>query len=260
MLILRDHWPEYLLEALGLAIIMLVSAGVTAFAETGLPQALPSVWRRIVEGVAIAGTVMTLVYSPWGLRSGAHYNPAVTLAFLTLGRVNRTDAAFYVIFQSAGAVFGILAAGLLLGSLVREPPVMWIVTQPGACGTPIAFAAEIAISFVLMGTVLATGGSASLSSFTGIFVGALIFLYVCFEAPFSGFSMNPARSFASAVVSDSWQGFWIYVFAPPTGMLAAALLARSALAPPSMNCAKLIHDDAYRCIHCGFVPEQERHD
>jgi len=256
---LREHWPEYLLEALGLAIIMLVSVGVTVFAEVFLPHQWPNLARRIVEGLAIAGTVITLVYSPLGLRSGAHYNPAVTLTFLTLGRVKRADAAFYVASQFAGAALGILLAGLLLGSPAREPPVMWIVTQPGLYGATVAFAAEFAISFLLMEVVLVTGGSSSLSRFTGVFVGTLVFLYVCFEAPLSGFGMNPARSFASAAASGSWKAFWIYLSAPPAGMLAAAALTRSLRTLPLINCAKLIHDDAYRCIHCGFVPERERH-
>ena len=256
---LREHWPEYMLEALGLAVIMLVSVGVTVFAEIRLPHDWPPLTRRIVEGMAIASTVMALVYSPLGLRSGAHYNPAVTLTFFMLGRVKRADAAFYVAAQFAGAVVGIVVAVLLLGSLVRDPPVVWIVTQPGTHGSAIAFAAEFVISFLLMEVVLVTGGSSSLSRFTGIFVGVLVFLYVCFEAPISGFSMNPARSFASAVAAGSWKAFWIYVSAPPAGMLAAALLNRSVPALPLMNCAKLVHGDAYRCIHCGFVPEQERH-
>jgi aquaporin Z len=259
MQILREHWPEYLWEALGLAIIMLVSVGITVFAEVFLPHEWPHLLRRVVEGLAIAATVVALIYSPLGLRSGAHFNPAVTLTFLTLGRVKRADAAFYVASQFAGAVVGILVAGLLLGSLVREPPVVWIVTQPGMHGAAIAFAAEFAISFLLMEVVLVTGGSSNLSRFTGVFVGALVFLYVCFEAPISGFGMNPARSFASAAASGSWRAFWIYLSAPTAGMLSAALLNRSVPALPLMSCAKLVHDDAYRCIHCGFVPEQERH-
>ncbi len=246
------------MEAWGLAVVMLVSATVTVLAGTLLPHAWPDGLRRMFVGMVIAGTVVSLIYSPWGRRSGAHFNPAVTLTFYALGRVKRWDAVFYAAFQVAGATLGILIAGLLLGSLLREPPVMWIVTRPGTPGAVIAFVAEFAISFVLMSTVLAVGGSTKFSRFTGVFAGALIFLYICFEAPFSGFSMNPARTFASAAVSGSFQAFWIYVLAPPAGMLAAAYLNRSVAALPSIRCAKLIHDSSTRCIHCGFMPESER--
>jgi aquaporin Z len=256
---LREHWPEYLMEAWGLAIVMLVSAAITVIAETSLPPAWLGGLRRIIEGVVIAGTVVALIYSPWGRRSGAHYNPAVTLTFFALGRVTGLDAVFYAVFQVGGGILGILIAGFLLGSPVREPPVMWIVTRPGQQGAVVAFIAELTISFVLMSTVLVTGGLSTVSRFTGVFVGALIFLYICFEAPLSGFSMNPARSFASAAVSGSWHAFWIYALAPPAGMLAAALLNRSFAALPCLGCAKLIHDSASRCIHCGFVPERKRH-
>lgn len=83
---LRAHWPEYLIEAWGMAVLLLVSGLVTAVTETGL-RSWPAGARRIVEGVAISSTVIGLVYSPWGRRSGAHFNPAVTVAFLALGRV-----------------------------------------------------------------------------------------------------------------------------------------------------------------------------
>ena len=208
----------------------------------------------MVEGIAIASTVVALVYSPWGLRSGAHYNPAVTITFFALGRVTQVDAILYVLFQFGGAILGILVAGLLLGSLLKEPPTVWIVTQPGAHGVFVAFLAEFGIALLTMETILLTGGLLRLSRFTGVFVGVLIFLFVSFEAPISGFSMNPARSFGSAVVSGHWTAFWVYIFAPPAGMLAAALLHRMMPAGPSMNCTKLVRNSSQRCIHCGFTP------
>jgi aquaporin Z len=250
----RSNWPEYLMEAAGLAIIMLVSACITVFAQTHLPDGWPGLPRRMVEGIAIAGTVVALVYSPWGLRSGAHYNPAVTLTFFTLGRVRPVDALLYVVFQFGGAIFGIFVAGLFLGSLLKEPPTVWIVTQPGAHGVFVAFLAEFGIAFLTMETILLTGGLLRLSRFTGVFIGVLIFLFVSFEAPISGFSMNPARSFGSAVVSGHWTAFWIYVLAPPAGMLAAASLNRMMSAWPSTSCTKLVRNGSQRCIHCGFTP------
>ena len=233
---------------------MLVSATVAVVSQTLLPTAWPPLVRRMAQGVVIAGTGASLVYSPWGMRSGAHFNPSVTLTFLVLGRVRLIDAAYYMAFQVIGGVAGISIAGLLLGSLLRDPPTLWIVTRPGPHGVLVALVAEIVVAFVAMETILLTAALPATSKFTGAFVAALVFLFITLESPLSGFSMNPARSFGSAALSGHWTAFWIYVLAPPSGMLAAALLNRSLRGTPSSNCAKLVRNGAQRCIHCGYTP------
>jgi aquaporin Z len=255
---LRTHWPEYLIEAWGMAVLLLVSGLITGVTETGL-RSWPGGARRVIEGIAIASTVVGLTYSRWGRRSGAHFNPAVTVTFLALGKVRSGDALYYTVFQVIGAVLGLQLAGLLLGVALREPPVRWIVTQPGAHGVAVAFAAEFAIAWVLMSTILWVGGNPRLMRATGLFAGGLVFSYICFEAPLSGFSMNPARTFASAAASGSWTAFWIYVVAPPAGMLLAALTARCFVKLPMLACAKLVHDGSTRCIHCGYTPTGHSH-
>lgn len=254
---LRGHWPEYLAEAAGLGAIMLVSGAVTALVEVPLLPAfadLPPLARRMVEGAAIASTIVAAIHSRWGRRSGAHFNPAVTLTFLALGKVRPWDAAFYAAAQVLGGLAGLLTAAVLLGEAVRQPPTAWIVTVPGEAGIAAAFLAELLCAFLLMGLVLALGGMPRAMRFTGLAAGALVFLYIAFEAPISGFGINPARSFASALPSGVWTAFWIYILAPPLGMLAAAALSRALPCRRRMPCAKLIHDTATRCIHCGFQP------
>ena len=253
----RGHWPEYLAEAGGLGAIMLVAGAVTAAVEVPLLpifEGLPPLTRRLVEGVAIAGTAVAAIYSRWGRRSGAHFNPAVTLTFLALGKVRPWDAAFYVLAQFLGGLVGLLTAALLLGDAVRQPPTAWIVTVPGQAGITAAFLAELLCAFLLMSLVLALGGLPRAMRFTGLAAGALIFLLIALEAPISGFGLNPARSLASALPAGLWTAFWIYLLAPPLGMLAAAALSRALPLWRPMPCAKLIHDTATRCIHCGFRP------
>ncbi|MBD0274204.1 MAG: aquaporin, partial [Acetobacteraceae bacterium] len=219
---LRGHWPEYLAEAGGLGAIMLVAAAVTAAVEVPLLpvfEGLPPPTRRAVEGAAIAGTAVAAIYSRWGRQSGAHFNPAVTLTFLTLGRVRPWDAVFYAAAQALGGLAGLLLAALLLGEAVRQPPTAWIVTVPGEAGVTAAFLAELLCAFLLMGLVLALGGLPRAMRFTGLAAGALLFCFIAFEAPVSGFGLNPARSFASALPSGVWTAFWIYLLAPPLGML-----------------------------------------
>jgi aquaporin Z len=253
---MRVHWPEALMEALGLGLFM-VSAGLfgTLLEFPGSPvhQALPSAFgRRALMGVAMGLTAVGLVYSPWGRRSGAHINPAVTLTFLRLGRVRAGDAAAYIAAQFAGGLAGTLLVTALLGDAFLAPPVTAVATLPGPAGLVVAFASEAAISCALVVLVLTLGRSQRLAPCTGLFVGAALFLYITFEAPLSGMSMNPARTLASAIPARSWQGVWIYFVAPLAGMLFASeihiRLARSQRA----GCAKLAH--ALPCIFCGGEP------
>src|SRR5512143_3634766 len=117
---LRAHWPEYLIEAAGLGTFMISACafGVLLFhPESAAYAALgDDFFRRIVMGLAMGGTAVAIIYSPWGRRSGAHINPSTTLAFLWLGKVRGADAAFYVAAQFVGAVAGVALSWWLLGA------------------------------------------------------------------------------------------------------------------------------------------------
>jgi aquaporin Z len=109
-------------------------------------------------------------------------------------------------------------------SLIKSPAINYIVTIPGNAGYTVAFVLELLISFLLIATVLFTAASKRLSAYTPLFVAALITIFISFEAPYSGMSMNPARTFASAIVANQWNGFWIYCTAPVLGMLGGEIL------------------------------------
>src|SRR5581483_3001828 len=94
-----------------------------------------------------------------------------------------------------------------------------VVTAPGEAGAAVAFLAELTISFVLMLIVLSVNNSRRWAGYTGLAVGLVLALYITFEAPLSGMSMHPARTFASAQVSGIWTHVWVYFVAPPLGML-----------------------------------------
>lgn len=255
---LRRHWPEYLIEAAGLGAFMLsacVFATVLEYPGSQAQQALADPFlRRAVIGVAMGLTAIAIIYSPWGMRSGAHLNPSVTLTFFRLGKVEPWDALFYVAAQFAGGLGGVLMARWLLGNPLAEPPVSYAATTPGPEGVAVAFLAELAISFVLMWVVLAVSNTSLLARFTGLFAGVLVAAWITFEAPLSGMSMNPARTLASAVPAQLWTALWVYFTAPPVGMLLAAegyLRLRGARA---VVCAKLHHQNSQRCIfRCGYA-------
>ncbi|MDQ3116194.1 MAG: aquaporin [Verrucomicrobiota bacterium] len=102
--------------------------------------------------------------------------------------------------------------------------VKFVVTEPGKAGVAIAFAAEFAISFILLATLRVVYHSDLLKPLLGYFAGFLLCVYITFESPFSGMSLNPARRVASAIPAKSWKAMWIYFVAPPLAMWFAARL------------------------------------
>lgn len=254
---MRVHWPEVLMEALGLGLFMLSACGFGAVLEhpaSPVRAAMPDpVMRRVLMGCAMGLTAIGLIYSPWGARSGAHLNPCVSLAFWRLGRVPGRQALAYTAAHFAGAAAGVALAAGLFGFWLGHPDVNFVVTRPGMAGVAAAFGAEFVISLLLMSVVLRVSARPGLMRHTGLFAGALVALWIVLEAPISGMSMNPARTFGSAVMARDWSAWWIYFIAPPLGMLAAAELFRLGNAPRA-GCAKLHHPSHIACIFCGHVP------
>jgi aquaporin Z len=254
---LTRHWPEYLMEAAGLGLFMVSASAFAVLLFHPRSPVMPliegGVARRALMGLAMALTAVALIYSPWGRQSGAHFNPAVTLTFFRLGKIEAWDAAFYVAAQFAGGVSGMLLVAAVAGSFIGNPAVNYVVTVPGASGVTVAFAAEAVIAFCTMTTVLAVSNSPRWAGFTGLCAGALVAAYITLEAPLSGMSLNPARTFASALPADVWRAFWIYLTAPVAGMLLAAEL-RVRWARRPVVCAKLQHDQSTRCIFCHYTP------
>lgn len=252
---LRLHWREYLCEALGLGIFMLSAclfAALLEYPASAARLAIPDPRvRRGLMGVAMGATAIGIIYSPWGRRSGAHINPAVTLTYWRLGRIPLRDACFYTIAQFAGGAAGVLASLCIAPNAVMHPSVNYVVTVPGAAGLTTAAVAELAISFGLMLVVLNVSGNARSAPYTGLAAGALVAIYIALEAPYSGMSMNPARTAASAVVARLWTAWWIYFVVPPLAMLLAAEVHLRARGWARVGCAKLHHDTRIRCIFCG---------
>jgi aquaporin Z len=257
---LRTHWPEYLIEGWALGTFM-VAAGLVA-TLLGAPaspvhRALPDpIWRNAAGGIAMGLTAIALIHSGWGKRSGAHMNPAVTLTFLRLGKIQPWDALFFVMAQVLGGLGGVLLVAAIAGHAFSDPPVSYAATLPGSSGTAAAFAAEFVISAILMLTVLSLSAVARLAPFTGLIVGCLVATYITFESPLSGMSMNPARSFASAAPLMHWRHLWIYLTAPLLGMLSGAQLFLIFAGARRVLCAKLLHPLGVRCIHCGYEPRK----
>ena len=204
--------------------------------------------RRACFGLSVGATIVAIVLSPWGKQSGGHLNPAMTLTFYRLGKMEFWDALFYCLAQCTGATAGVVIATFVLLGAPGDPSIRYAATLPGVYGVGVAFAAEVVISFVLMLTVLVASNHHISSRSTPYFVGALYVAFITFETPLSGMSMNPARTFGSAVRGRYWHALWLYFVAPTLGMLVAAecfVRMRGGIGP---YCAKLHHANDKRCI------------
>jgi len=249
---LRLHWPEYLMEVGELGLYLFAACAMTTLLQhpaSILRQSISSgIARRALMGLVMGATTIAIVITPWGKRSGGHFNPAITFTFYRLGKVEFWDTWLYLIAQFLGAVAGVALARFVLRGALGDHAVRYAVTLPGVYGSTVAFVAELAISFFLMITVLFATNHKRLAPYTAYFVGVLIVAYYTFEAPLSGMSTNPARTFGSALHANYWSALWIYFIAPSMGMLAAGeifLRVRRGAAP---YCAKLHHANNERCI------------
>ncbi len=251
---------EYLAEFVGTALLLLIglSAVVVGFASgSAVLGWIPNEdLRRLLTGILFAGGATAIVYSPLGRRSGGHINPAVTAAFLRLGKITWTSAAWYWAAQFAGALTGALAVRLLWGHLAREVDVG--TTIPGRGGSLASMAVEAGITLLLVTLILFFVDRPNLLRFTPAAAGALVAFLVFVEAPLSGTSLNPARSLGPAVVAGDYRGLWAYFVGPVAGALAAVAVYRRRHA--SVRCGKLIHDARYECrfIDCRYTPPERR--
>ena len=251
-MLVKSHLPEYFAEFLGTAIMMIVGIGaVTVMWSDGsvMRELIPNEpLRRLCTGLLFAGGGTAVVLSPLGQRSGGHLNPAVTLAFWVKGQVTGPDAIAYCVAQMLGAVMGVVIVALVGGAAAQS--VQLGLTTPGAeYSTGIALGAEFVITFMLMFTILYCVNEPRHAARTPYFAGLLVALLVFVEAPVSGTSLNPARSFAPALLTSVFDGFWLYCVGPVAGAVLAVFVHGWTFgARARAGCAKLFHTERYRCI------------
>lgn len=254
----KIHWREYGMEAAQLAVLMFficLSASLLYGRRSPLHDLTSLLLAKsLLMGLAVAAGTYGIIRSPFGRRTGAHFNPAVTLTYFYLGKVHRWDALFYVICQFIGGILGVCAALLLLRDNLSQPPVCYAITLPGQLGSIVALIAEFSLSGLLIAVILFTSNHRVLSRFSPLAVAALTVLYYGFGAPISGFSVNPARSFSSALFASIWRGLWIYFIAPIGGMIFASAIYAKFVGKANIYCAKVFHDMRSSCpFRCRFT-------
>ena len=196
---------------------VLVFAGTSAIVvDHRTDGALGQVGVAMVFGL----TVLALVYAI-GDASGCHLNPAVTLGFAADGRFPPSEVAPYTASQCAGAILASLGIGLVFPGAVAMT-----VTAPSG-GLAQSFVMEVFLTLYLMFVILrVSSGSKERGAMAGVAVGGVIAAEALCGGPVSGASMNPARSLGPALVSGSFDAFWIYLVAPCLGALLAVIVHR----------------------------------
>ncbi len=171
-------------------------------------------------GIAITfGLIVMVMIYAIGNISGAHFNPAVTIAFTVAKKFPLNQLSQYIIAQVGGA----LLASLILKFLFPENILLGSTIPSGAVMQ--SFVLEIILSFFLMFVIINVAhGSKEQGMFAGLAIGSTVLLDAMFAGPISGASMNPARSFAPALISGKFQHLWIYLAAPIIGALIAVLI------------------------------------
>lgn len=168
-------------------------------------------------GIAIGfGLSVTLMIYAFANASGAHINPAVSIAFSLTDRFDKKLLLGYIIAQIIG---GILAS-LSLRILFTEHDHLGTTLPSGSWQQ--SFVLEIILSYILVLVVLFVSQRKSISRFTAIAVGAIVLLEAYFAGPITGASMNPARSIAPAIVSGNISHLWLYILAPIVGGVLAS--------------------------------------
>jgi aquaporin Z len=221
-----NPWAMFFCEMTGMAVLVLagLSLVIAAFG-LGSPVAalLPSVRLRQVLTGFLFGCVGALVtVSRLGKESGAHINPAVTFGFWMMGKMQPSIVVGYILYQLMGALLGCLPL-LAWGAMGRS--VSFGATLPGTGYTVWeALAGEIVTSFCLAATLFIFVGYRKLRRFTPAVIPFLYAIMVPLEAPISGTSTNPARSFGPAMISGEWSAWWIYWVGPLLGALASIVI------------------------------------
>lgn len=254
------HWTEWICEFLGTALLLIggLSAICWNFAP-GSPIAseIPdhSV-RLLITGLLFAGTGSLVAISPLGRRSGAHLNPSVTLAFWRRGHMHPHDLAGYLVSQFSGAIAGAAVVRWLWATKARAVDLG--VTQPGhGIGDGAALGIEALMTLLLVAGILVMVSSPRTARWTPLVVWVLIAVLVWQGAPWTGTSLNPARSLAPAVLAPHMANLWIYLVGPPVGSL-LAVAAFDAVPGLETRTAKLFHDPRYPSTMATSLPVAPR--
>jgi MIP family channel proteins len=171
----------------------------------------------------VFGLIITVMIYAFGHISGAHFNPAVTLAFVLARHFPLRHLGVYWVAQLAGAVLAAMCLRLLLGDVA----LLGTTLPKGDGGAWQSFGLEALLTFFLMIVIMAMAtDTRAVGQAAALAIGATVSLEALFAGPICGASMNPARSLGLALLSWTWTAQWVYVLGPMLGAVAGAVMYR----------------------------------
>jgi aquaporin Z len=248
------HPAEWSAEFLGTLAVLLVglSAVCFDFGSASPLHGLPTSLRFLLTGLVFAATGSVFALTPPGRRSGAHLNPVVTLIFWSQRKVHWHDLVGYLVAQFLGAIVGTA----IVRAVWREQAVSVHVgaTQPGSGVSALeAVLLEVGMTAVVMLTILFMTSRATTARYTPLVLWLMIAVLVWQLAPFTGTSLNPARSLGPALIAPLLTHYWIYVVGPCLGGAVAAAVFTVAT-PAEVLTTKLFHDARYPSTMASRLP------
>tara|TARA_B100000795_G_C22712812_1_gene404258 strand:+ start:382 stop:1029 length:648 start_codon:yes stop_codon:yes gene_type:complete len=206
---------RYLLELFGTFSLVFCGPGAII-----MNDASSGVITHVGIAITFGLIVMAMIYAI-GEQSGAHINPAVTIAFWSAGTFPKKEVIPYIISQITGAILASAILYFLFPSHLTQGATIPLNSNMQA------FVVEVILSFILMFVIIKVStGSKETGTIAGIAIGGIVGLEAMFAGPITGASMNPARSIAPALFSGNLQYLWLYILAPIIGMLLASLFCK----------------------------------
>lgn len=220
---------KYIAEFIGTLVLVLFGCGSAVAANlllyNNVSVDVPLAFSTLAISFAFGLVIVAMAYSVGNI-SGCHINPAVSLAMLINGRMTLKDFIFYVAAQLLGALAGSGILCTICGSNAMLGTNGYGSVSALGSSAAQAFILEAVLTFVFVFTILGVTSKKEFSSVAGLVIGLTLTLVHIFGVPFTGTSVNPARSFGPAIVSggEALQQLWLFILAPLVGSAVAAVV------------------------------------
>ncbi|MCR9145559.1 MAG: MIP family channel protein [bacterium] len=203
---------QYLAEFIGTFFLVFFGCGAVIVSEVSNPGVSPFI------PIVFGGAVAVMIYAV-GHISGAHFNPAVTLAFWLTGRLAFVRVPGYIVAQCLGAIAASAVHAVLWGADHSFGATAF------SSGIPAAVIMELILSFALMFVIISVATDArAVGELAGLAIGTTVAICAFTGGPLTGASMNPARSLGPALLAGEMTGLWLYLIVPILGACAGALV------------------------------------
>lgn len=212
----RQEWRRLFSEVMGTFLLLLVAAGA-GMMNAAFGDPISRTAAVVAPGLMVMAMILFM-----GRVSGAHFNPAVSIAFALRGDFPWNRVPGYIIAQFVGAVLAVLFLQSVIGSSASNGA-----TYPAQSATDVAaFLMEVVLTFGLVSVILGTAsGAQNIGIIGALGVGGYIALAGLWASPLSGASMNPIRSLAPDLVANDWTAYWVYLAGPLVGAALAVVAA-----------------------------------